>query len=63
MVSSSPDRTNPYTSKIQSCWVADGARSRLMNGTAKYSTETSIDTSSRGSASTANPIRSRRPAR
>jgi hypothetical protein len=34
-----------------------------MNGTAKYSTETSIDTSSSGSASTARAAHSRRPAR
>jgi hypothetical protein len=49
-------------SKIHSCWVAVACRSALMNGTAKYSTETSIETSSRGSARTASAIHSLRPA-
>ena len=49
-------------SKIHSCCVLLGSRSRLMNGTAKYSTETSIDTSSSGSSRTASPVHSRAPA-
>ena len=42
--------------------VLDGARSLVSAGTARNSTERSIVTSSVGSASTASPIHSRRPA-
>jgi hypothetical protein len=62
MATSRPASTKPYTSKIQSCWVAEARRSRLIPGTAKYRIDTSIDTSSSGSASTPSATHSRRPA-
>ncbi|WP_381568566.1 hypothetical protein [Streptomyces eurythermus] len=50
-------------SKIHSCWVPVGRRSALIAGVAKYSTETSMETSSSGSISTPSAVHSRRPAR
>jgi hypothetical protein len=49
-------------SVIHSSWELLGARSLLSSGTARYSTVTSIEMSRVGSASTASPIHSRRPA-
>ncbi|CAM5678782.1 hypothetical protein STENM223S_00140 [Streptomyces tendae] len=50
-------------SKIHSCWVPLGSRSALIEGIAKYRTETSIETSRSGSIRTASAVHSRRPAR
>lgn len=51
------------SAKIQSCWVALGARSRSMDGIAKKRTETSIETRRRGSRRTTKAVHSLRPAR
>ncbi|GAA3359079.1 hypothetical protein GCM10017744_036280 [Streptomyces antimycoticus] len=50
-------------SKIHSCWVELGCSSRLMAGTAKYSTDTSMETRRSGSIRTTKAVHSVRPAR
>ena len=49
-------------SKIHSIWVAVGSSAAAMFGTAKKSTETSMETRSRGRQRTASAVHSRRPA-